>query len=279
MILEYVKWSGFVGLLMACAVARAAPIPAQANARWGYESAGPARQHIDHHIWDGILKRYRVVGEDGIARLRYSAVSAADRADLTGYLAQLGSIQPAGWPKAEQLALWTNLYNATLVAQILQSLQSGTPRPTIDEIRPDKRQGRQLFDAKLIGIDGEVLSLNDIRDRILRPLYRDPLVIYLLACGSLGCPDLPAEAATAANVQRLMLANAAAFINSPRLGVVRDGRLRLSQFYDWFGADFGDAAGLAAHLQRFAEPAAAARLSGLPAEPDSQFDNRLNLAP
>ncbi len=44
------------------------------------------------------------------------------------------------------------------------------------------------WDAKLVRIEGEQVSLNDIEHRILRPIWRDPRVHYAVNCASLGCP-------------------------------------------------------------------------------------------
>ena len=61
-------------------IAMAAPKP-DLWPRWQAQDANSTRQ-VDHGAWDGFLKRHVAVGADGINRLGYGRVSAADRAAL-----------------------------------------------------------------------------------------------------------------------------------------------------------------------------------------------------
>ena len=79
------------------------------------------------------------------------------------------------------------------------------------------------------------------------------------------------------NIERLLNDGARAFVNHPR-GVRFEGdRLVVSSLYVWYQADFGgDAAGVLAHLRKFADPPLAERLAGWQGGFDDQYDWRLN---
>ncbi len=217
---------------------------------------------IDHGEWTRLLAAYRVEAGDGIARFAYGRVTPADRAALAAYLASLQNVPVRGLARNEQKAFWINLYNAATVDVVLAHYPVASIR--------DIRISPGLFAAgpwgrKLLRIEGQELSLDDIEHRILRPLWRDPRVHYALNCASRGCPDLAARAFDAATLDAALDEAARAFVNHPR-AVRRAGEgLALSSIYDWFKADFGaDEAGLRAHLLRYATGDARAALeSGL----------------
>src|SRR5688572_21520297 len=76
--------------------------------RW--ERHDPAsKQTADHRAWGIFLARYRAMGTDGVARMRYATVAAADRAALAGYVAQLEAIDVDALARPEQFAYWVNL--------------------------------------------------------------------------------------------------------------------------------------------------------------------------
>ncbi|HER63264.1 MAG TPA: DUF547 domain-containing protein, partial [Desulfobacteraceae bacterium] len=110
------------------------------------------------------------------------------------------------------------------------------------------------WDAKLLTIKGEKVSLNDIEHRILRPIFKDNRIHYAVNCASLGCPDLQPVAYTAANTEKLLEAGARAYINSPRGARMEKGRLYVSSIYKWFRVDFGGSEdGVIKHLLQYAE--------------------------
>ena len=148
---------------------------------------------IDHAPWDRFLKAHVVAGKDGIARIAYAKVPAADKAALGGYIERLAATPVTTLNRAEQRAYWINLYNALTVKVVLDHYP-------VDGIK-DIRISPGLFSSgpwgrKLLKIEGEDVSLDDIEHRILRPVWKDPRIHYAVNCASIGCPNLPAEAFT-----------------------------------------------------------------------------------
>jgi hypothetical protein len=212
---------------------------------------------VDHSAWGRLLDSYLVVSKTGSANLvRYAAVSRADKADLALYIASLGDVPMARLERAEQRAVWINLYNALTVQTILTHY----PVQSIRDIGSGWFSSGP-WDMKMVRVGGVELSLNDIEHRILRPIWQDNRVHYAVNCASLGCPNLQPEPFTAQNSERLLNKAAKEFINSPRGATVVGGRLILSSIYDWFQADFGvSEATLIDHLEIFATPALVAEL-------------------
>ncbi len=191
---------------------------------------------VDHLAWDEILNSYLMTDHpSGINRFSYSLVSREDKEKLNRYLDMLQQEKVSLLLQIEQKAYWINLYNALTIKVILDHY----PVDSITDI--DISPGffsNGPWDADLLTIEGERISLNDIEHRILRPIFDDNRVHYALNCASLGCPDLQPVAFTAANTEQLLDKAARQYINHPR-GVEINTDLILSSIYKWFRADFG----------------------------------------
>lgn len=214
---------------------------------------------IDHSPWDKLLKKYLVINHSsGINRFRYGAVSPEDRKSLTEYTRLLQQVMVSSLNQKEQQAFWVNLYNALTVQIILDHY----PVKSIMEINTSPGIfNRGPWDAKLLKVEGEEVSLNDIEHRILRPIYRDNRLHYALNCASLGCPNLQSTAYTAANLEKLLVQGATDYINHPRGAQVVDGKFQVSSIYKWFQVDFGDSEqGVIRHLLQYLSPGSLANL-------------------
>lgn len=240
--------------------------------RWSAHDEGN-RQRIDHGAWDRFLAAHVVPGSDGIARIAYGRVSAADRAALSGYLDSLSAVSVSRYSRAEQFAFWVNLYNALTVRTVLEHYP-------VESIRDIDLSSGLLADgpwgAKLIEVEGEAVSLDDIEHRILRPIWKDPRIHYAVNCASLGCPNLRRSAFTAANTESLLDRGAREYVNHPRGARVAGDSLVLSSIYSWFESDFSPDGGVLPHLRRYADPDLAARLKGRDRAQEHRYDWTLN---
>lgn len=195
---------------------------------------------VDDRTWNALLEKYLVKPADpsGISRFRYSAVTSLDRTALEMYLDELQAVKVSALNRPEQMAYWINLYNALTVNTILghypvRSIKDIDISPGLFANGP--------WDAKLLHIEGERISLNDIEHRILRPIWRDPRIHYAVNCAAIGCPDLQDRAYVPEELDQMLDEAAVRFINHPRgASVDKQGRLVLSSIYKWFGEDFGD---------------------------------------
>lgn len=256
----------------------AAPAAAAPKAvPWSFFAANdPAnRVRVDHSPWDRFLKRYVVTNHpSGINRVRYASVTPEDRRALDDYLRRLQGVDVTGLNRPEQRAYWINLYNSLTAKVVLdhypvKSIRDIDISPGIFSDGP--------WGAKLLTIQGQEVSLDDIEHRILRPLWKDNRVHYAVNCASLGCPDLQPEAYTAENAETLLEKGAREYVNHPRGVHVSGGRLHLSSIYHWFQADFGGSEeSVLRHLQQHAASTLAEILNGFKGKVSYGYDWRVN---
>ncbi len=229
---------------------------------------------IDHSAWTKLLSRYLEKSDDGVNRMRYADVQQADRRLLSEYIAMLTSTTISKLSRAEQRAYWINLYNALTVKVVLEHY----PVSSIRDI--DISPGLFSFgpwDKKLVAIEGENLSLNDIEHRILRPIWKDARIHYAVNCASIGCPNLMPIAFSAQNSEMLLEQGAREYVNHSRGVAIIDGKAVASKIYDWFKSDFGDSdQEVLEHLRRYAEPALRQKLDGFSRLGGYRYDWALN---
>lgn len=232
---------------------------------------------IDHSGWTEFLKTRRELDTDGIARIDYAGVTPADRSRLSHYLDRLTAIPISHFARSEQFAYWVNLYNALTVATILDHYP-------VDSIRSiDISEGWLAsgpWDAKLIAVEGVDLTLNDIEHRILRPIWRDPRIHYVVNCASVGCPNIPAVALTGSDLEEALNQAARDYINSPRGVSIAGDTATISSIYGWYQEDFGNSKpSVIRHLTRYADADLAHRLKLVdPYALDYAYDWDLNAA-
>lgn len=243
----------------------ALPLPAfAAGALTGFAPNGSGV--FNHAAFDAVLAGSVKPDAEGYNRVDYKAVKGS-RIALQAYLANLQSAQPSAMSKAEAKAYWINLYNAKTLDIIVDKYP-------VSSIKKINLGGGGIFgsgpwSAKLMQIEGQELSLDDIEHRILLAVFKDPMTHYALNCGSYSCPNLSTRAFSAKNTAALMRENAVAYVNHPRGVTVADGAITASKIYSWYAADFGGKRKLKPHWLKFAEPAKGEQIS---AAQGIQFD-------
>jgi len=154
---------------------------------------------------------------------------AAYRDEMVGLM---DSYDYADFSRDEQLAYWLNLHNAILIYEIAKVHPIGRPK----NLRLRDYDNALLFDAKLVRVAGEPLSLNDIRHKIIYANWNTPEVLYGLWDGSIGGVDILTTAFTGANVWTLLRSNGNGYVNSLRgveTSTSRSGKtsFRVSKIY------------------------------------------------
>ncbi|MEM7041542.1 MAG: DUF547 domain-containing protein [Pseudomonadota bacterium] len=260
-----------IALISAAAPALAAP-KAVLWDRWtAHDPASEAT--IDHGLWAKVLERCLVTGSDGINRFAYEK-AAEDRKRLDAYLEMLAATPISDHNRPEQMAYWINLYNALTVKVILDHY----PVESIRDI--DISPG--LFSdgpwgKKLMTIERETVSLDDVEHQILRPIWQDPRIHYAVNCASIGCPNLQPTPFKPNMLDSQLDQAAIEFVNHRRGVDVRDGRITVSSIYEWFQEDFGgNDRGVIAHLKAYAAPSLAMKLEGFDRIDNDDYDWRLN---
>ena len=127
----------------------------------------------------------------------------------------------------EQLAYWLNLYNVTMLNELIQVY----PKRNLKKMIAGKKS---IKSKKILTVAGVPLSLDDIQYTILKNKYNnDPLVIYGLYQGIIGGPNIRRRAYTGSDVWRALKNNANEFVNSNRGTYSRDPKtFQVSSLYD-----------------------------------------------
>lgn len=221
-----------ISLLVASLQSQAAP--ASRLIPFWNKSAELNTSTIDHAPWQNFLTRYVQKGKDGLNKVKYAEVTAEDKKALNNYIEALSAVAIRGHRKAEQFAYWVNLYNAATVQLIINNY----PVQSITKL------GSGLFsfgpwNEKIVMVEQQKLSLNEIEHGILRPIWRDKRIHYVVNCASYGCPELPTNVLTATNSESMLQQAEKKFI-SHKSGFQRQGdTVTLSSIYDWYQVDFG----------------------------------------
>ncbi|MCP4382897.1 MAG: DUF547 domain-containing protein [Hyphomicrobiales bacterium] len=231
--------------------------------------------------YDDLLSRYVVVGDDGIARVRYAAwkKNGGDLTALNAFIATQSEQRPSTLQASAAFTYWTNLYNALTLRVVLGAY----PVRSIKNIKStgtgfDLKAFSGPWRTKLVEIEGAPMSLDDIEHGTMRPTFRDPRVHYAVNCASIGCPNLQPRAWQAETLNADLDAAARAYVNHPRGTTIRRGRsLRVSSLYRWFKEDFGSSdAGVIQHLRGLAAEPLAGQLAGFSRISGTDYDWSLN---
>jgi hypothetical protein len=230
---------------------------------------------IDHQAWQNFLDRYLLTDDFGQTYFAYSKVSRGERGDLNSYIRMLEGIDPQSLNADEQKAYWFNLYNAVTVKVVLEAYPVKSIRDIGGSFGGLVKSGP--WKTKVVRVNGEELSLDDIEHGIVRPKYNDYRVHFAFNCASMGCPNLASTAYSGENIESLLVEAERSFINHQRGVRFQGGRLIVSKIFDWYMTDFvQDESQLPEFLARYAEPKLRAQLKGYEGRIRYEYDWSLN---
>lgn len=185
---------------------------------------------FDHSPFEALLRQF--VDADG--RVDYAGLQH-EQARLDGYIESLAAAPIEQLSRNEHLALLLNAYNAFTIRLILDHYP-------IASIRDIPEQDRWL--ARRWRLAGLTVSLNQIENELIRPHFLEPRIHFALVCAAIGCPNLRADAYTGDRLED-QLADQTRYVHTHdrwfRFGP--DGRVELTQLYEWYGSDFEQSAG------------------------------------
>jgi len=255
-----VIWSLFALVISGCTTIERAALPAPTLLSPQFNAvAQTSTESVDHRAWGDFLNRYLSTDAKGINRIDYGRVSPADHDGLRQYLATLQQVDTMALTRDQQLAFWINLYNAKTVDLVLENYPVDSILKIKDGLLPTGPWNR-----KVVTVGGEVLSLNDIEHRIVRPVFQEERIHYALNCAAAGCPNLSPKAWRADGLEAALANAERAYVNDPRGVTIREnGTLELSKIYAWFREDFGaNEAEIIAKLAESAKPPLRNKLQG-----------------
>ncbi len=216
-----------------------------------WEVNSPLSQEvISHQEWHEFLNNNVITNDEGINLVDYANINPKDLSSLKNYINRMSVINIDNYNRNEQLAYWINIYNALTV----QTVASYYPVANIQEVNISPG----LFSlgpwgANLITVKNTSLSLDDINNRIIRPIWNDPRTHYTLNNATIGAPNLSKHAFKGPILEQQLNEAASSYVNSLRGAQVIEGKLITSKIYDWFEEDFGGSKqNVIKHLQQYA---------------------------
>ena len=203
-------------VLAIAVVAASPPLPA---------GAGKA---VDHGVYAELLRRHVRNGQvdyDGFKQ---------DEGKLDQYLAVLEAVDPQVLSTDERFAFYANAYNAWTIKLILGKY------PGIDSIKQLGNFITSPWEKKIVHLNGQVLSLDNIEHDIMRPQFKDPRVHFAINCAAYSCPPLRSEPYEGSRLDAQLDDATRAFINNPGRNYLEGNTLYLSKIFKWFAEDFKD---------------------------------------
>jgi hypothetical protein len=179
-----------------------------------------------HAVLNDLLTRHisnGLVDYQGLAR---------DRASLQQYLATLAALGQTSYShftREQQLALLINAHNAFTLDLILEQ----APVASIQDIPAYRTEPRWT-------LAGQAVSLDDLENRWIRPVFTEPRVHFALVRSARGGPPLRPEAYRADRLEDQLEDAARIFARSHRWNRLERGAktLYISRIFEWYGADF-----------------------------------------
>jgi hypothetical protein len=200
----------------------------------------PAKPALSHDIFDTLLGKH--VNSSG--NVNYAAFKK-DKAKLEEYIEVLKNNPPeSSWSKNKEMAYWINLYNALTIHSILEKY----PVNSITDL-----EGGKVWDKKIIVIDGNNLTLNNIEKDKLLKRFKESRVHFAVNCAAASCPALLNKAWTEDNVQRYYAKQTKVFINNSAYNLVSAKSIEVSQIFNWYASDFGGSDQVIPYFQKYSD--------------------------
>ena len=182
----------------------------------------------DHDQFTSFLKKH--VSKNGF--VNYKTLTA-DSSSLNSYIQLLSKNTPgAGWTEKEKLAYWINVYNA----YTLRIVSRHYPLTSITTIK--KTGAKDVWAIKFIKIGGQLYSLNEIENEVIRKRFNEPRIHFAVNCASYSCPNLLNEAYTEVKLESQLESQTRKFINDPSKNKIGADQISISKLFDWYKADF-----------------------------------------
>ena len=183
-------------------------------------------QVFDHSGYTELLEAH----VDSTAGTVDYAALQDDEEQLDAYLASLADVDLSELDGDEQLALLLNAYNAYTLKLILEHY------PGIDSIRDISSP----WTTERYDVGGYTLSLDQIEHGIIRPLYKDPRIHFVVNCAARSCPYLAEYAYTGEQLEEQLQERTEAILSDERFVRIEDDRLRYTKVMEWYESDFVD---------------------------------------
>ena len=129
----------------------------------------------------------------------------------------------------ERKAFLINAYNISVIKGLVDSWPIDNPLNI-----------EGFFEKEKHNIGGEKITLNEIENEKLRPIYNDARLHFVLVCGAISCPKIASFAYTPENLEAMLEERTKLALNNDEFIQVNDGKkiVKISEIFFWYSEDF-----------------------------------------
>ncbi|GAB5417938.1 MAG: hypothetical protein Crog4KO_23140 [Crocinitomicaceae bacterium] len=125
-------------------------------------------------------------------------------------------------------AFLINTYNLLVIKQVTDNYPIKSPM-AVDG----------FFKSNAYQVGGEAMTLNYLENDLMRAKYPDPRYHFVLVCGAIDCPPIDDKAFRPESLEMHLETRTANALNNESFVFEEDGKVYLSQIFEWYSEDFG----------------------------------------
>ena len=191
-------------------------------------SQARSETRVNHSLFADLLAKYIEKGN-----VDYQGFKTEEK-KLDQYLAVLETVNSKKLSRNEQFAFYINAYNAWTIKLILSGY------PGVQSIKDLGTIFKSPWKKKICRIDGDVITLDDIEHKIIRPTFKDPRVHFAINCAALSCPPLISQPYLGSTLDQQLDDSTRAFVNDSKSNYLSSNTLYVSKIFKWFSEDFNN---------------------------------------
>jgi hypothetical protein len=127
-----------------------------------------------------------------------------------------------------QKAFLINTYNILVIKGLVKKYPINSPTAVTGFFDRNKYQ---------VADYGEV-TLNDLENKLIRKIYQDPRVHFVLVCGAASCPPIIDKVYLPTTLENQLETQTKLAINSPSFIRVTENEVAISEIFKWYSQDF-----------------------------------------
>jgi hypothetical protein len=184
---------------------------------------------------DSFLKAHVTDG-----RVDYTAIKA-NPSSLNQLVEMVKNINVSPTSTEIYQAFWINSYNLLVIKGIVDNFPLNSP------LHVDG-----FFDKMQHEVGGKKITLNEIENELLRAKFpNEPRFHFVLVCAGLGCPPIIDAAFKPKILENQLQKQTSLALNDPNFIRVHDGKVNVSQIFEWYKSDFERAGGVVSFINKF----------------------------
>ena len=192
--------------------------------------------------YTSLLQKY--VDADHRVRYRDWKDAPSDISTLKNILTTMSQADEDAMGSKEKMSFYINAYNAMTLDLILSNYEktlgsASSEYPSQRSIQNIDNLGTKVWDTFQWKISGRSVTLNEVENKILRPMG-DARIHFAINCASKGCPPLLNRSFSADDLDLVLDQLSDNFINGGKSTSFDAAKKEIStsSILDWFGSDF-----------------------------------------